>query len=267
MSQAEVETLPEEYRSAPTTEEYTETTVGADGVETITRTRRIERMGHPATSAHPAYPAATYYQTAYAPAAGVFEREEWIAECEERTDGRGDREKGGIIGGLLGAIAGGIIGNRVADGERLAGTLIGVGAGGLAGGLLGSLIGGGRDERGEYDCEAALDAYLSQHGQGHAMPVRYAARSIPASYPAYAPAAPAYGYGYSYAPAYNYGYTYQPPQQVVYVPVRYEQPQRVIVRETVREETVPGAARTIPAPPRAAPPTPAPRQPRYIKGN
>ena len=51
---------------------------------------------------------------------------------------------------------------------------------------------------------------------------------------------------------------------MVYVPVHYEVQQRVIVRETVREEVdiVPGATRVIPAPP------PAPlREPIYIKGN
>ena len=48
--------------------------------------------------------------------------------------------------------------------------------------------------------------------------------------------------------------------EVVYVPVHYEVQQRVIVRETVREEVeiVPGATRVIPAPP---------REPIYIKGN
>ena len=52
--------------------------------------------------------------------------------------------------------------------------------------------------------------------------------------------------------------------QVVYVPVHYEVQQRVIVRETVREEVdiVPGATRVIPAPPPAPP-----REPIYIKGN
>jgi hypothetical protein len=196
----------------------------------------------------------------------VFERDQWLAECERRTRGHDDGEKGGIIGGLLGAIAGGIIGNQVADsGDRLGGTLIGAGVGGIGGLVLGSLIGGGRDSRGDYDCEAALDGYLSQYGQpgGHG-----AVRTIPGpAYPVYAaPVHYGHGYGYGYAPAYaSYGYSYAPPQQIVYVPIRYEQQQRVIVRETVREElvSVPGTARMIPPPA----PVPVPAAPRYIKGN
>ena len=261
MSDAEVEALPAEYQTGPVTTETVETTVGVDGMETITRTRRIEtRTPYPAApiGQQPGYGTPGYQYAGYAPASSVFEREQWVEECERRTSGRSNREKGGIIGGLLGAIAGGIIGNRVADGERLVGTLIGAGTGGLAGVVLGNLIGGGRDESGEYDCEAALDGYLSQYGYPGAVPVqRYAVRSIPAPYPAYAPPMQ-----YGYAPA--YGYSYQPPQQIVYVPVRYEQRQRVIVRETTRMETVPGAAREIPAP--ATEPRPAP-EPRYIKGN
>ena len=301
MSAEEVQALPAEYRSAPHAMDYTETTVDADGVETITRTRRIERSApYPAPRGTPhaahgeyaeyeveqyAYRSMPAHTPAYAPAAQVFQRDQWIDECERRTNGRGDREKGGIIGGLLGAIAGGIIGNRVADGERLAGTLIGAGTGGIAGVLLGSLIGGGRNSDGDYDCEAALDSYLSQYGYGHSGV--YATRTIPApAYAApgyYAPApAPAYqGYSYGYAaPAYQgYSYSYAPPHQVVYVPVRYQQQQRVIVRETVREEVIPGATRSIPEPtpapqpqpvaptPQPAPqPAPAPAQPQYIKG-
>jgi len=264
MSDAEVEALPAEYQSGPVTTETVERTVGADGIETITRTRRIETRT-PYTNEPAGYGAPHYQYSGYAPASTVFQRDQWIDECERRTAGHADSDKGGIIGGLLGAIAGGIIGNRVADGERLAGTLIGGGVGGIAGVLLGNLIGGGRDANGDYDCEAALDAYLSQHGYPGAMPVRYASRSIPAPYPAYAPPVQ-YGYGYGYAPAYSY--TYQAPQQIVYVPVRYEQRQRVIVRETTREETVPGASRVIPAPAPAPVPVPAPAPaPRYIKGN
>ncbi|AWW73198.1 hypothetical protein CD351_02020 [Erythrobacter sp. KY5] len=273
MSVAEVDALPAEYRTAPTITDLTETTVDADGIETITRTRRIESTA-PYSTEYEQYRADDRYayraipasgnSYGYAPPASVFERDQWIAECERRTNGRDDREKGGIIGGLLGAIAGGIIGNRVADADRLAGTLIGAGAGGIGGVLLGSLIGGGRNDRGDYDCEAALDSYLSQHGN---IGPRYAYRTIPApapAYPAYAPPAP-YGYGYGYAPAYQYSYA--PPQQIVYVPVRYEQQQRVIVRETVREEVIPGAARTIPAPAPQPRPVPRPNPPRYIKGN
>ncbi|MEE4201207.1 hypothetical protein [Erythrobacter sp.] len=269
----DVGTLPPELRSAPVPAEITETTIDPDGVEVITRTRRIERRA-PVAPAYEAYgiaPAPAPYPNAaysYAPnyAYGtpgqVVTRQQWLAECERRIAGRSDRERGGIIGGLLGAITGGIIGNRVADGDRLAGTLIGVGTGGLAGVLLGNLIGGGRDEEGEYDCEAALDAYLTQP----AIPTqRIAARSItaPGTAAVYAPApyaAAPYAYApssYAYAGA-PYGYTYAPAQQVYYLPVQYQQPQRVVVREMVREETVPGARRVIPAP--------APR-PVYIKGS
>ncbi len=277
ISDAEIGTLPPELQTGPVTnpvvDDFSETTVGPDGVETIVRTRRIESNYPAAAAAHTApvqhhsqayapaaYPQPTY--ASYAPGATVFQREQWIDECERRIDGRSDRERGGIIGGLLGAITGGIIGNRVADSERLGGTLLGAGLGGLGGLVLGNLIGGGRNDRGDYDCEAALDSYLSQYGQPGAYPVqRVAARTIPA--PAYAPAP--VQYGYSYAPA--YAYTYQPPQQIVYVPIEYQQQQRVIVRETVREELVPGAARTIPAPAPQPLPAPVPSQPRLIKGN
>lgn len=272
MSEAEVRALPSEYQSGPVTTDYTETVIGPDGVETVVRTRRIETTGA-VPAPHAEY---TSYHQGYAPSGAVFQRDQWLDECERRTSGRGDREKGGIIGGLLGAIAGGIIGNRVADGERLGGTLIGAGIGGLGGLVIGQLIGGGRNSRGEYDCEAALDGYMSQYGfpgahgyhGGHGY--RVATRSIPA----YAPPAH-YGYGYGYAPAYqSYGYHYAPPQQVVYVPMHYEQQQRVIVRETVREELVPvpGATRSIPEPRPVVDPAPRPapryvKEPRYIKGN
>ena len=271
MSDMEVQSLPPELQSGPVVEEFTETSVDENGVETITRTRRIESR-YPTTVEYTQQaPHAAHNQTytpayapshGYAPAASVFQREQWIDECERRTNGRGDREKGGIIGSLLGAITGGIIGNRVADSERLGGTLIGAGVGGLGGLLLGNLIGGGRDRDGDYDCAAALDSYLSQYGQPGYPVTRVASRTIPA--PVYqAPAYPAYAQPvqYSYAPAYSY--TYAPPQQIVYVPVEYQQQQRVIVRETVREEVVPGATRSIPAPQ----PVPVPQSPRYIKGN
>ena len=223
----DVGSLPADMQSAPAPTEFSETQMSEDGVQTIIRTRRIERS---------TAEAATQYRTmddayrsvpvTYAPAPAVFERDQWIAECERRTAGYDGEEKGGIIGTLLGALTGGLIGNRVAGaGERLGGTLIGAGVGGLGGLLLGNLIGRDKEEDG-YDCEAALDSYLSQHGRE---PVRIAQRSIEAPAP-YAPAYAPYGYG---AP---YPYAYAPPQQVVYVPVRYEQQQRVIVRETVREE-------------------------------
>lgn len=277
MAQVDPGTLPQDLRSAPVVEDLSETTVDADGVETITRTRRIEYTapeGHGDVAypgAHPHGHAPMHMPLSYAPGA-VFERDQWIAECERRTSGRNEKEKGGIIGGLLGAITGGIIGNRVADGDRLAGTLIGAGTGGLAGILLGGLVGGGK-KNDRYDCEAALDSYLSQYGTG---PVRVASRAIPAHAPVYGYPGYAHGYhgyGYGYAPAYSY--TYQPPQQVVYVPVRYEQKQRVIVRETVREETytVPGKQRMIkdPSPklikqqPVRVRPAPAPQPSKLIK--
>ncbi len=255
ITQAEISTLPPEYRSLPVVEEAT-TSIGPDGVETVTRTRRIttsapvqqsytpnsQYPGSPYQPVHStrAYAPAGYPAPAYAPV--VFEREEWLDECNRRTNGRDEREKGGIIGGLLGAIGGGIIGNRVADGERLGGTLIGAGVGGLAGLVLGNLIGGGK-KNDRYDCEAALDGYLTQYGT-HGP--RYASRTI--AYPAY---------GYDYAPAQVY---YAQPQQMVMVPVQYQQQQRVIVRETVREEVVPGAVRYIPpAPQPVYRPAPSPK--------
>jgi len=272
MSEEEVRELPREYRTGPVPmSDVTETSVGPDGVETITRTRRIESAAPPAGETYqghanpaPAYPG----YPPQAPTPVVFEREQWLEECRRRTEGRDEREKGGIIGALLGAITGGIIGNRVADGERLAGTLIGAGTGGLAGLLLGNLIGWGK-KNDRYDCEAALDSYISQYGYPASGPARIASRTIPAPYPpaGYAPSyQPAYGYGYpaySYAPAYGYA----PPPQMVMVPVRYEQQQRVIVRENVREESVP-AARSIPeSAPRPVPiPRPAP-SPKMIKGD
>ncbi|MEL6486331.1 MAG: hypothetical protein AAFQ13_04195 [Pseudomonadota bacterium] len=274
MTQAEVNALPAEYQSLPVETETSETFTGVDGVETITRTRRITAAtAVPAQAALPAQAAApyaqyTYYQTAYAapayPAAGyapmVLDEENWIAECERRTAGRSDKEKGGIIGGLLGAIGGGIAGHELAAaGEALGGTLIGVGVGGIAGILLGNLIAGDGDED-DYDCEGVLNAYLDQYGKYGA---RYASRAIPAPAPvAYAPqpAYPAYGYAYNQAPAY-----YPPQQTVVLVPVTTYQQQRVVVREEVREELVPGAARIIPPAPAPQPvPTPVPT-PKMIK--
>lgn len=277
LDEAELQTLPPELRTGPgAVGATTQREIGPDGVETIIRTRRIARSTPAPVQTE--YEVETAYQApvqyghgysrAYAPGAQVFQREQWIAACEDRTSGRSGREKGGIIGGLLGAIGGGILGNRLFDSERLGGTLLGAGVGGIGGVLLGSLIGGGRNDRGEYDCEAALDGYLSQYAHGGG---RIAARTIPApvhSAPAYAApvyAAPVYGYA---APQQYY---YAPPQQIVYVPVEYQQRRRVIVRENVREEVIPGARRTIPAPPPAPVTRPEPRlikgQPRYIKGN
>ena len=259
VDEAAVRSLPPEYRTAPVMSRITETVTAKDGVETITRTRWIEApRRQPVSSAAPqgypqqAYPNHSHAPVAYTPAPVVFEREQWLDECRRRTAGRNNDETGLIIGGLLGAIAGGVVGHEIAKvGDRTLGAVVGAGGGGLIGGLLGSLIGGGK-KKDRYDCEAALDGYLTQYG---APGTRVAAREI-AYAPPY-PAAPAYGYGYGY-PA-NYGYTYAPPPQMVMVPVRSEVQQQVVVRETVREETytVPGAARVIPAP--------AP-SPKMIKG-
>jgi hypothetical protein len=241
LGEAEVRSLPPEYRSAPTSVVTDETVTTVDGVETITRTRRIEapRRPLPAAPAAPNY-APQYAPVTYAPAPAVFERDQWIAECERRIKGQNKDDTGLIIGGLLGAIAGGVAGYEIAGvGDRVLGTVLGVGGGGLIGGLIGSLF--DDDDEDQYDCEAALDSYLSQYG---APGQRIASREI--AYPAYAP--PAYGYGY---PAgYSYGYSYAPPPQVVLVPVRTEVQQQVVVRETERFETytVPGAVREIPAP-------------------
>jgi hypothetical protein len=260
MTPAEVETLPPEYRTAPADAMQTgETVTTIDGVETITRTRRIDaRRSAPAA---PAAPQAYGYAQGYAPAYGapmayaaapvVFEREQWIEECRRRTAGRDKDDTGLIIGGLLGALVGGVAGYEIAGaGDRVLGTVLGVGGGGLIGGLIGSLFDGDDDED-RYDCEGALDSYLSQYG---APTTRIASRAIDYPSPAYSNAAPAYGYGY---PAgYSYGYSYAPPPQMVLVPVRSEVQQQVVVRESVREETytVPGAARVIPAPaPRPSP--------------
>ncbi|MEM7703767.1 MAG: glycine zipper 2TM domain-containing protein [Pseudomonadota bacterium] len=273
MTAAEVNALPAEYRSLPVNEPVSTTTTGADGVETITRTRRIVNAAPAQTTSYqaaPAYPAApVQYQPAAYPVAAypqavaapmVLDRESWIAECERRTRGRGRDETGSIIGGLLGAIGGGVLGNRLWDSERLAGTLIGGGVGGLAGALIGSLFGGdNKDDL--YDCESALSTYLDNYGQYGAP--RVASRAIPApvAYPSY----PAYGYNPAPAPVY-----YQQPQTMVMVPVTTYQPQRVVVRENVREEAyeVPGAARVLPvappAPVRTAPPAPLP-SPKMIK--
>ena len=247
MSESEVRSLPPEYRTAPAMTETTETIVDADGVETITRTRRIDAQrplpAAPETYAPQGYAPQGYPQSypqpmAYAPAPAVFERDQWIDECRRRTRGRNKNDTGTIIGGLLGAIAGGVAGYGVAgSGDRVLGTVLGVGGGGLLGGLLGSLFNGDK-KKNLYDCEAALDSYLTQYG---APGPRIASREIP--YAPY-PAAPAYGYGYGYPGGYNYGYSYAPPPQMVMVPVRGEQQQQVVVRETDASErpyTVPRA--------------------------
>ena len=258
MSETQVQQLPADMRSAPapapvTAIRPTETVTVVDGVETITRTRYINAPGAmpppaPAHAQPPYNPAQAYgpgygYSYGYA-APAVFEREQWIDECRRRTRGQNRDNTGLIIGGLLGAIAGGVAGYEIAGaGDRVLGSVLGVGGGGLIGGLLGSLFDGDK-KKNLYDCQAALDSYLSAYG---APGQRIASREIPA---------PAYGYGYGYPAAYSYGYAYAPPQQVVLVPVRTEVQQQVVVRENVREETytVPGATRVITEPaPRPSP--------------
>lgn len=277
MAQAELEELPAQYRRLPLDEAVTSTTTDTNGVETITRTRRIVTRApavaptiaptiaptYPANAPQPGaqgyYGQGPYAQSAY-PAAGyapmVLDRESWVRECERRTKGRGRDETGSIIGGLLGAVGGGILGNRLWDSERLAGTLIGGGVGGIAGLLIGSLFNDDNKED-RYDCQAALDTYLDQYGENGS---RFAARVIPApaapvaAYPGY----PAYGYNYGQMPAYPY---YQSTQTTVMVPVTTYQQQQVVVKETVREEMVeaPGATRSISSPaPRPVPVAPAP---------
>ncbi|WP_066529392.1 hypothetical protein [Erythrobacter sp. CCH5-A1] len=253
MGQNELRELPADMRSAPTPAPVTairptETVTIENGVETVTRTRYINAPGAmpPAPHGYQGQGYATQYYGGqgygYAAAPAVFERQQWIDECRRRTRGQNRDNTGLIIGGLLGAIGGGIAGYEIAGaGDRVLGTVLGVGGGGLLGGLLGSLFDGDK-KKNLYDCEAALDSYLSAYG---APAPRIASRTIP--YPAYD-----YGYGYGYPQGYAYGYTYAPPPQVVLVPVRTEVQQQVVVRETVREETytVPGATRIItdPAP-------------------
>lgn len=235
MSESELRALPPEYRTAPVTSQVTETREIVDGVETITRTRRIDL---PAA-------APNGYHQGYAPAPVVFERDQWLDECRRRTVGQSKDNTGTIIGGLLGAIAGGVAGYEIAGaGDRVLGTVLGVGGGSLLGGLFGSLFNGREEDR--YDCEAALDAYMSEYGTPGP---RIASREI--AYPAY----PAQSWGYAY-PA--YGYAYAPQPQMVMVPVRSQVQQQVVVREVVREEryTDPGAIRIIPGP-----------SPKMIKGD
>lgn len=238
---SEVNALPPEYRTAPAMADRTETTIGADGVETITRTRYIPApaasMAPAQMAPHAAYPGAqpAMMPMGYGMQQVVMDRTQWIEECRRRTAGQSRNNAGTIIGALLGAIGGGVAGNLLAGaGDKLLGTAVGAVGGGVGGGLIGSLF--NRRGRARYDCEAALDAYLSQ-----GTPVqRIASREIPMAY-----APPAYAYPVMMQPTYAYGYA--PPQQVL-IETRTQQPQQVVVRETVREEIVPGAARVIPAP-------------------
>ena len=212
----------------------------------------------PQTYAQPAYPpqgygAPSYGGQAYPPQTiqqppagygaavntaggpGVMTSEQWIAECERRTQQQDDGGGNGqAIGGVLGAIAGGIIGNRVATGDRLAGSLIGLGTGGIAGLLLGGLLSGGgdKDEDEGFDCRAALDSHLSQYNGSAAR--GSAARSIPGPAPAQAPQG---------APVSAPGAGFPPPSgsQNPVVPIEYQQQQQVVVRQTVREVSVPAS--------------------------
>ena len=237
LNPGEVSALPPEYRTAPAPApalaDRTERTIGADGVETITRTRYIAA---PHSAGMAPAPAAQPVGYGYAMQPVVFDRTQWIEECRRRTAGQSRNNVGTIIGALLGAIGGGVGGNLLAGaGDKVLGTVVGAVGGGLGGGLIGSLFNGRKRNR--YDCEAALDTYMSQ-----GTPVqRIASREIPM---AYAPA-PAYAYPVMMQPTYAYGYA---PQQQVLIETRTQQPQQVVVRETVREEIVPGAARVIPAP-------------------
>jgi hypothetical protein len=241
MSQPEVRALPADMRSAPMRMQADETVTMVNGVETITRTRRIAApQPLPAAPVAPQQGYVPAYAPSYAPsypmpmsyAPAVFERQQWIDECQRRTRGQNRSNTGKIIGGLLGAIGGGFAGYEIAGaGDRLLGTVLGVGGGGLLGGLLGSLFDGDR-KKNLYDCEAALDSYLSAYG---APGTRIASREI---------AYPAYAQSYAY-PAYSYA----PPPQMVVVPVRTEVQQQVVVRETERFESVSvPAQRIIPAP-------------------
>ena len=238
----------------------TQTSVSPDGVETITRTRRITRStplpnpNHRRPTAQHGYPQAYPHGHAAPVAAApvVFNEEQWLDQCERRTRDLNDNDRSTILGGLIGAAAGGLIGNRVAGRRnRLAGSLIGGGVGGLAGAALGSSIDRkNRNREALEQCEAALNQYLSQ--------------------PTHATA----GHGFAgYAPAYTGNYAYSAgcgcqQQQVVWIPVRSETRQRVIVREVVREERIPGR-RIVPPSPKlikeAPRPFPAPRPVKLIK--
>ncbi|WP_017663764.1 hypothetical protein [Porphyrobacter sp. AAP82] len=220
MGQNELRELPADMRAAPsaapvTAIRPTETLTIENGVETVTRTRYINAPGAmPPPPPHQGY-APQGYGYGYAAAPAVFERGQWLDECRRRTRGQNRDNTGLIIGGLLGAIGGGLIG-----------------------GLIGSLFDDDDDDR--YDCDAALDAYLSHYGTPGA------SRQIG-------------GYGDNYGYAYPQSYAYAYAQQMVMVPVRTEVQQQVVVRETIREETytVPGSTRIITDP--APRPAPGPR--------
>ncbi len=220
-----------------------ERTIGPDGVETITRTRIIHRAAPIQQGGHPTMG----YPVAHA-APAVYNQEQWLAECRRRIKGLDRDERASVLGGLLGAVAGGVIGNRVGgNGNRLAGTLIGAGAGGLAGTAIGSAIDSGNANRAAADeCESTLDQYMSHGG---------AVRSIPQGYPM----------GHAYPQGYGHAGCGCQQQQVTFIPVQTTQRQRVIVRERITEQLVPGDRIIPPAP---LPPRPLPRplpSPKLIK--
>ena len=220
-----------------------ERTIGPDGVETITRTRVIHRS---TPVQHGGYPTTGYPVLRAAPS--VYSREQWLDECRRRIKGLNRDERATILGGLLGAVAGGAIGNRVGgNGNRLAGTLIGAGAGGLAGTAIGSAIDNGNANRAATDeCESTLDQYLSQGG---------AVRSIPQGYPITR----------DHPQSFDHAGCGCQQQQVTFIPIQTTQRQRVIVRERITEELVPGDRFIPPAP---LPPAPLPRplpSPKLIK--
>lgn len=182
----------------------------------------------------PPYPGA-YAASGYAPPLPPrFDRDAWLAQCNDRIRGVARKDRAGVIGGLLGGIAGGVVGNRAWDSERLAGTLLGAGIGGLAGVAIGSAIGAAGERRREDECAWHLDRHMASFPQG-----------------------PAYGY-----PSYGYGYP-----AIAYVPVLVQVPQRAIVREYVTEEWVDGPARseTITETTVVRQPASAPRADKRIK--
>jgi len=179
-----------------------------------------------------------------------FDRDTWLARCNDRIRGVNRKDRAGVIGGLLGAVAGGVIGNRAWRSERLAGTLLGGGVGALAGLAIGSAVGAAGERRREDDCAWHLDRYMADYpAPGYGQP------GYSYGYPAYGHAAPGYGYGYG-------GY--------MLMPVIVAVPQRQVVRETVTEEwvDVPVRERTVNRTRTIHRPAPAPdKRIRYIKGN
>ncbi len=209
----------------------------------------LPRPGYPnAPGAHGApYP---YHAGSMPPR---FDREAWLAHCNDRIRGVKRKDRAGVIGGLLGAVAGGVIGNRAWRSERLAGTLLGGGVGALAGLAIGSAVGAAGERRREDECAWQLDRYMAAYpGSGYGQP------GYSYGYPGYGHAAPGYGHG-----GYGYG-------GYMLMPVIIAVPQRQVVRETVTEEwvDVPVRERTVTRTRTIHRPAPAPdKRIRYIKGN